>query len=68
MTSVSFGSMFNPERVGANKAFNPERNIEGFAHGDSERPKDFPAFLPDEQIKDAQARYTRSIQLTHIPL
>ena len=41
MTSISFGSMFNPERVSINKGFNPERNIEGFAHGDAESPKDF---------------------------
>lgn len=55
MTSISFGSMFNPERVSANKAFNPEHNLEGFAYGDSERQKDFPAF-PSEQIGRSQVK------------
>ena len=54
MTSISFGSMFNPERVSANKTFNPERNIEGFAYGDSERPKDFPALPVDYGYRDSK--------------
>ena len=55
MTSISFGSMFNPERVSASKAFNPEHNLEGFAYGDAERPKDFPAF-PNDQIGRSQVK------------
>lgn len=55
MTSITFGSMFNPERISANKALNPEYNLEGFAYGDSERPKDFPA-LPNEQLGRSQIK------------
>ena len=55
MTSISFGSMFNPERVSKNKAFNPEHNLEGFAYGDEERPKDFPA-LPSDSIGRSQIK------------
>lgn len=55
MTSVLFSSIFNPERVRKNKDFNPERNLEGFACGDSERPKDFPTF-PDEQVGRSQVK------------
>ena len=59
MTAISFGSMFNPERVNSKKAFNPEHNLEGFAYGDSESPKDFPVF-PNEQIGRNQVKtYTK---------
>lgn len=55
MTSISFGSMFNPEKVSKNKAFNPEHNLEGLACGDSERPKDFPA-LPNGHLGRSQIK------------
>lgn len=55
MTSISFGSMFNPERISVNKAFNPEHNIEGFSSGDAERPKDFPNY-PSDSIGRSQVK------------
>jgi len=49
ISSVSFGSMFNPERI---RGFNPEHDIEGLKK-EVERPKDF-YNLPNESIGRSQ--------------
>ena len=64
MTSISFGSMFNPGRVSANKPSNPERNLEGLAHGDSERPKDFPDF-PSDSLGRSQVKTGEKHPMPH---
>ena len=55
---ISFGSMFNPERVSGRYAElglnNPEYNIEGLKN-DAERPKDFPVFQ-NESIGRSQVK------------
>ena len=56
ISSVSFGSMFNPERI---SAFNPEHDIEELKN-DVERPKDFPAF-PNETIGRSQVKTSQKL-------
>ncbi len=59
---ISFGSMFNPERVlgryGKLGLNNPEYNIEGLKN-DAERPKDFPVY-PNESIGRSQIKTNNS--------
>lgn len=64
-SNISFGSMFNLERVSRNyleNLSNPEHNIEGLKN-DAERPKDFPA-LPSNSIGRSQVIKTDS-ELPH---
>ena len=59
ISSISFGSMFNPEKISGNGIFNPEHDIEELKN-DVERPKDFPAF-PDESIGRSQIKTSRKL-------
>lgn len=53
VSNVSFGSMFNPERINGG-VFNPEHDVECLKN-DAEKPKDFPAF-PNESVGRSQVK------------